>query len=119
MTSNLDLCQIIENQILQSFQRRITFAEYMDRVLYHPQHGYYNGKGKLGAPGDFVTSVHLCSDFGETLAEQFWEMWQRLGSPSISIGRNGGWTGNFSWGYFNLYSTKIPGFFSRDRVYYN
>ena len=81
MTSNLDLCQIIENEILQSSQQRIPFAEYMDSVLYHPQHGYYNGKGKLGAPGDFVTSVHLCSDFGETLAEQFLEMWQVLGCP--------------------------------------
>ena len=81
MTSNLDLCQIIENEILQSSQQRIPFAEYMDGVLYHPQHGYYNGKGKLGAPGDFVTSVHLCSDFGETLAEQFLEMWQVLGCP--------------------------------------
>ncbi|MDY6936452.1 MAG: class I SAM-dependent methyltransferase [Cyanobacteriota bacterium] len=81
MTSNLELCRIIDRQIQQSPNQRIPFAEYMDCVLYHPQHGYYNGKGKLGAPGDFVTSVHLCSDFGETLARQFFEMWQFLDCP--------------------------------------
>ncbi|MBE9042603.1 class I SAM-dependent methyltransferase [Oscillatoriales cyanobacterium LEGE 11467] len=81
MTSNPSLCQFIDRHIQQSAQRRITFAEYMNWVLYHPQYGYYNGKGKLGAPGDFVTSVHLCSDFGETLAEQFFQMWQVLGCP--------------------------------------
>lgn len=54
----------------------------MDLVLYHPQHGYYaRDKVNIGGPGDFFTSPHLGSDFGELLAEQFLEMWEILGHP--------------------------------------
>lgn len=60
---------------------RITFAEYMSWVLYHADDGYYSRSDGLGPQGDFVTSSHLCADFGELLAVQFAEMWQILGCP--------------------------------------
>jgi SAM-dependent MidA family methyltransferase len=81
---NLDraLGQIIFDRILNSPQQRITFAEYMNLALYHPQHGYYSsGVVDIGAEGDFFTSSSLGSDLGELLAEQFVEMWHNLGSP--------------------------------------
>ncbi len=59
---------------------RITFAEYMDTVLYAPKLGYYE-QGRFGPKGDFYTSVHLGSDFGELLALQIWDFWQALGKP--------------------------------------
>jgi SAM-dependent MidA family methyltransferase len=80
--NNPVLCQLIASRIAQAPQQRITFAEYMDLVLYHPQHGYYaRDKVNIGGPGDFFTSPHLGSDFGELLAEQFLEMWEILGHP--------------------------------------
>jgi len=80
--SNLALCEAIARRIAESPQRRITFAEYMDLVLYHPQHGYYATKAiAIGPQGDFFTSPHLGADFGEMLAEQFAQMWQILGQP--------------------------------------
>lgn len=80
--SNLNLCQEIAQKIQANEQKRISFAEYMDLALYHPQYGYYTtGAGKIGAGGDFATAPHLCADFGEMLAEQFWQMWQILGCP--------------------------------------
>ncbi|MBW4621200.1 MAG: class I SAM-dependent methyltransferase [Cyanosarcina radialis HA8281-LM2] len=76
------LCQLIASRIAAAPQQRITFAQYMDLVLYHPQHGYYaRDKVNIGGPGDFFTSPHLGSDFGELLAEQFLEMWEILGHP--------------------------------------
>ncbi|GAP97254.1 class I SAM-dependent methyltransferase [Leptolyngbya sp. NIES-2104] len=61
---------------------RITFAEFMDLALYCPQLGYYTRpREKIGAQGDFFTSPHLSSDFGELVAEQLAEMWQILGQP--------------------------------------
>ncbi len=79
---NLELCDAIAHCISQTPQQRITFAEYMDLVLYHPQHGYYaTNQVKIGAQGDFFTSPHLGADFGELLAEQFVEMWQILSYP--------------------------------------
>ena len=76
------LCQLIGDRILRSPQQRIPFAEFMELALYHPEHGYYvQLPSQLGFKGDFVTSVHLSNDFGELLAEQLAEMWQRLGCP--------------------------------------
>ncbi|AFY50134.1 hypothetical protein Nos7524_4375 [Nostoc sp. PCC 7524] len=83
MDSNLSLHQVIVHRILTSPQRRITFAEYMDMVLYHPEYGYYSSNTvEIGFKGgDFFTSVNLGADFGELLAEQFTQMWEILGQP--------------------------------------
>lgn len=82
MDSNTALCEIIASRIAANPQGRITFAEYMEMVLYHPEHGYYSTKAvNLGKKGDFFTSVHLGGDFGELLAEQFVQMWEILGRP--------------------------------------
>lgn len=76
------LQNLITEQIATSPQQRITFAEYMNSVLYHPQYGYYSsGTVKIGSQGDFFTSPSLGSDFGELLAEQFVEMWENLERP--------------------------------------
>lgn len=54
----------------------------MDLALYHPQWGYYtNRRSPIGARGDFVTSPHMGADFGELLAKQFVDIWNRLGQP--------------------------------------
>lgn len=80
--SNL-LTQIIQEKIKQHPQRQITFADYMELALYHPQHGYYAANiGKIGAQGDFMTSPHLGADFGEMLAVQLIEIWEILGHPT-------------------------------------
>ena len=81
MDFNPSLCQAIVEQITASSKRRITFAEYMDLALYHPVYGYYSSNVvKIGfSGGDFFTNAHLGNDFGELLAEQFWQMWEILG----------------------------------------
>ena len=77
---NPALCDALAHCIAESPQQRLTFAEYMDLVLYHPQHGYYATKAiNIGQQGDFFTSPHLGPDFGELLAEQFVQMWEILG----------------------------------------
>lgn len=81
--SNSVLRESIARRIAQSPQHRITFAEYMDMVLYHPAYGYYAiDREKIGAQGDFFTSPYLGSDFGELLALQFVQMWEILGKPA-------------------------------------
>lgn len=81
MASATLLNQIL-NRISNHPQNRITFAEYMEMVLYDPQQGYYNHHlPQIGPQGDFFTSPHLGSDFGELLAEQLVEMWEVLGKP--------------------------------------
>lgn len=82
--TNIDqpLRQIIANQITSAPNQRISFADYMDLVLYHPEYGYYaTGAVNIGSEGDFFTSPHLGRDFGELLAEQFAQFWDILGQP--------------------------------------
>ena len=82
-TDNLSLRREIAAAISANPRQRLPFSEYMNLVLYHPQHGYYStNANKIGAGGDFATSPHLCADFGEVLAEQFFDMWQILGKPA-------------------------------------
>ena len=73
---------VIKERINQSLHQRITFAEFMELALYHPQLGYYATPGSIiGPQGDFVTSPHMGHDFGEVIAEQFVDMWEALGKP--------------------------------------
>jgi SAM-dependent MidA family methyltransferase len=80
--SNLGLRGAIASQISSHPQKRITFAEYMNLALYHPEQGYYaTNQVNIGSQGDFFTSPHLGADFGELLAKQFCQMWEVLGRP--------------------------------------
>jgi SAM-dependent MidA family methyltransferase len=82
MDNNLELVAAIDDRIHNAPQQQITFAEYMDLVLYHPQHGYYaSNANRISERGDFLTSPHLADDFGEMLAIQLYQIWQILGSP--------------------------------------
>jgi len=80
--SNPILVDRIVERLQAQPQQRVPFVQYMDWVLYDPQSGYYAAnRAKIGAAGDFFTAPHVSHDFGELLAEQFQEMWQRLGCP--------------------------------------
>ncbi len=80
---NSNLVAFITQQIVTDTDQRVSFAEYMDWVLYHPDYGYYSKKrDKIGAQGDFFTSPHLTADFGELIAEQLAQLWQVLGKPN-------------------------------------
>ncbi len=80
---NVTLCNLISQRIKEYPQQRITFADYMDWVLYEPKLGYYATNAvQIGVQGDFFTAPHLGPDFGELLAEQFHQMWQLLDCPT-------------------------------------
>ncbi len=80
--NNVDLIEIIRDRIQHSPRSQITFAEYMDLVLYHPVNGYYASSAeRISERGDFLTSPHLADDFGQMLAIQLEKMWQILDMP--------------------------------------
>ncbi len=92
------LSQLVLERIHNSPQQRITFAEYMDLVLYHPLYGYYSsGVVEIGAKGDFFTSSSLGKDLGELLAVQFVDMWQNLNcTHSFSLVEMGAGNGSLA-----------------------
>ncbi|CAH0176320.1 hypothetical protein SRABI96_01318 [Peribacillus sp. Bi96] len=62
------LIELIES----SSQKRISYHDYMDAVLYAPNIGYYvREKEKIGSRGDFYTSGNVGDAFGRTLARWF------------------------------------------------
>lgn len=61
---------------------RITFAEFMATALYEPALGYYTSSGrKVGAEGDFFTSITVHAAFGRVIAREIIRMWRSMGSP--------------------------------------
>jgi SAM-dependent MidA family methyltransferase len=114
MDSHPALCQAISHRIITSPQKRITFAEYMDMVLYHPQYGYYSSDVKIGFRGsDFFTSASLGTDFGELLARQFYQMWEILDQPTyFSLVEMGAGQGILASHILNYIKQEYPDFFA-------
>jgi SAM-dependent MidA family methyltransferase len=58
----------------------ITFAEFMEACLYHPEYGYYS-RAESRRHADYYTSVDVHPIFGRLLARQFHQMWMVLDRP--------------------------------------
>jgi SAM-dependent MidA family methyltransferase len=72
----------------------LSFRDFMEMALYHPNFGYYNSpRPRLGEGGDFYTSAYMTGLFGELLAHQFEEMWQALGRRPFTVVEYGAGTG--------------------------
>ena len=79
-TSENALKEILTRRILQ--QGRITFADFMAACLYEPGLGYYTSPGrKVGAEGDFYTSISVHAAFGRVIAREIAQMWRCMESP--------------------------------------
>ena len=62
---------------------RITFADFMAACLYEPGLGYYTSPGrKVGAEGDFYTSITVHAAYGRVIAREIAQMWRSMGSPA-------------------------------------
>lgn len=88
----------LEAEIIRVIGKKgpITFAEFMDAVLYSPQGGYYTSPGgRWGEKGDYITSLDISPVFSKLIAKQIHEMWVMSGSPEgftlIEAGAGRGW----------------------------
>jgi len=65
----------------------VSFARFVELVLYHPAHGYYM-TGRMAAKakgGDFYTSPQVSSLFGEILAQCFLSLWKTMGCEKFRL----------------------------------
>ncbi|MEB3191554.1 MAG: class I SAM-dependent methyltransferase [Snowella sp.] len=113
MVSTSAIAPALIEKILAAPQQRLTFADYMDWLLYDPNYGYYaTGQVGIGQKGDFFTASSLGSDFGELLAEQFREMWLNLAQPtSFNLVEMGAGTGILAQDILSYYQNNYPDFF--------
>jgi SAM-dependent MidA family methyltransferase len=74
----------LKNILTQRIQQngRMNFADFMTACLYEPGLGYYTSPGrKVGAEGDFYTSISVHAAFGRVIAREIAQMWRCMGSP--------------------------------------
>src|SRR5947208_4239623 len=109
---NPDLIRCIRAEIDR--QGPISFARFIHQALYHPEHGYYSsGRCAIGRKGDYFTNVSVGPLFGEFLAAQFAEMWERLGSvEDFTIIEQGAHDGQFARDVLESVQKRAPEFFA-------
>ncbi|GAW66882.1 protein of unknown function DUF185 [Geoanaerobacter pelophilus] len=105
------LAEIILNRIRTSGD--ITFASFMDAALYEPGLGYYTSAGrKVGAEGDFYTSMNVHSAFGRLIAREICRFWEQLDSPaSFTIAEAGAGGGQLAQDILDGISEERPEFY--------
>lgn len=60
----------------------LTYPEFLEIVLFHPEYGYYSQKKEIiGKGGDYYTSSDLHPLFGWTLAHLIKKRWEKDGRP--------------------------------------
>ena len=108
---NPALIQIIRDQIEKNGPQ--SFAWFMQQALYHPEHGYYSsGRCQIGRKGDYFTNVSVGPLFGQLLASQFSEIWDRLGKVNdFFIVEQGVHDGQFARDVLEFVQTRLPEFF--------
>jgi SAM-dependent MidA family methyltransferase len=91
-----------------------SFAWFMAQALYHPEHGYYStDRAAIGRRGDYFTNVSVGPLFGELLAAQFVEIWERLGQiDNFLIVEQGAHHGQFARDVLESTRRRSPEFFS-------
>ena len=85
MTQETQLNDILNQRIAR--QGQITFADFMAACLYEPGLGYYTSPGrKVGAEGDFYTSISVHAAFGRVIAREISQMWRCMdSSPAFTL----------------------------------
>ena len=107
-----DLRKEISNLIHK--RGKITFADFMDLALYHPEYGYYtSGKEKIGKRGDYYTSSDVHSVFGGLIARQLEQMWRLLGSNRFTVVEIGAGKGWLCYDILNYVRNEYPEFFEK------
>lgn len=62
----------LKSLISNSPTNLISYADYMEAVLYHPKYGYYmKDKQKIGSQGDFITTSNVSDIYGRIIAKWF------------------------------------------------
>lgn len=106
--------ELIEKHLLELIETEndITFARFMEEVLYSPHGGYYTSRHPVGAKGDFFTSPSSHPLFGALIAIQLEQMWEILDKPKpFTIIEPGGGSGLLAHDILN-YSHSLDSEFS-------
>ncbi|MBY0122400.1 class I SAM-dependent methyltransferase [Bacillus sp. S/N-304-OC-R1] len=90
------MINFIKKIILDHPLKRISYAEYMELALYHPEYGYYmREKAKIGREGDFITTSNISDIYGRLIAKWYFKQMNMYKFPPF-ICEIGAGTGRFA-----------------------
>ena len=89
---------------------RMTFADFMAACLYEPGLGYYTSPGrKVGAQGDFYTSITVHAAFGRVIAREIAAMWRSMDRPNdFTLVESGAGHGRLSCDIMDFLAQQEP-----------
>jgi SAM-dependent MidA family methyltransferase len=102
--------------ILSKIKERgpISFSQFMEWCLYHPEYGYYSSKRtKIGKDGDYYTSSCVHPLFGYLIAKQLCQMAGILGGETFDVIEMGGGRGFLCKDILDWSKKKAPTFYNR------
>jgi SAM-dependent MidA family methyltransferase len=110
--SRLELVEVIRAEIERD--GRITFARFMELAVSHPEYGYYtSGDLRTGFGGDFLTAPETDPIFGQTVARQLIECWERLTRPTpFTIREAGAGRGMLAAHILSEIAERAPGLYT-------
>ncbi|MDT8442235.1 MAG: SAM-dependent methyltransferase [Desulfuromonadales bacterium] len=92
----------------------LSFADYMQLCLYHPEHGYYmQPRQRIGKAGDFFTSSSVHSLFGRLIARQLVQMAGLLGEASFRVVEQGPGEGHLALDILDALADEAPQLYQR------
>lgn len=95
----------LKARIQSADQNAMSFYEYMQACLYHPQFGYYmQQRPKIGKAGDYYTSVSVHPVFAETIARFVANACKQWGKP-VALCEMGAGTGSFARSFLDAIKT--------------
>lgn len=72
----------LKEKILAQPTTTISYAEFMEIALYHPEDGYYMGSSeKVGRKGDFITTSNISDIYGRIMAKWFQKLHEERQLP--------------------------------------
>lgn len=99
--------EIIKKQILNSPQGMITYADFIETALYHPEQGYYmKGEEKIGRAGDFYTTSNISGLYGTMIAKWYSQIVLKYGLPAV-VCEIGAGTGAFAQSFINEWNKTM------------
>lgn len=117
MKGNHALIEAIKYRIELSPDRAISFYDYMELCLYHPEHGYYTSeRSKIGREGDFYTSSAIGGLMGEVMARYIMSQTNEMSPQSpVTLVEWGGGTGRLARQLLDELKLTAPELYSRIR----
>lgn len=115
VTGNVNVLAALRQAISESGRQAISFKDFMQICLYHPEHGYYTGKRtKIGKQGDFYTSSSVGTLMGEMLAQYFVHLFSGVPhQKSYPITEWGGGTGRLAGQILDELRASFPEYYEQ------